>query len=376
MTEYQPYKTLYVGKNNNGKLQMWRQYIIRKSDDDVQLITEFGLIDGKKQVKIKNIDKTKKKRTKFEEACKQAETTWNSKINKEGYVDDTNKAKSQSIIKPMLAYKYNNNMKNIFPCLVQGKCDGNRCLSSIKDDKICLMSRKMTHFNNFHHIRNELFLIYKKFNIPESFYFDGELYTHNLPFNKINGLCNLDEINDNDETLKVEYYIYDCFDINNMNLDMDSRWKIINKMINKSKYLKIVDGFVLNSEKDIKKVHDKMVEIGYEGLIFRNLKSIYHLNKRSNDLLKYKEFESEEFEIVGFDKSTDGKDRVIWICKSKNKTFNAPQDGSDEYCSQLYREGNKYIGKMLIVKFQEYTDKSNTIPRFPRAIDFRNLNDM
>lgn len=375
MSEYQPHKTLYI-KNNNGKIQMWRQYIIKNSDDDVELFTEHGLIDGKKQLRPKKIDKTKKKRSKYEEACEIARSTWESKVNKEGYTDDLKKAGTQLIIKPMLAHKYNDEKKCVFPCLVQGKCDGNRCLSHIENNKVLLMSRKMTQFNNFHHIRNELMEIYKKYKLPETFYFDGELYTHNLPFNDINGTIKLNEINDNEKTLKMEYYIYDCFDLNNMMMPMDERWQLIHKMIKNNKFLKIVDGFVLNTEKDIKKVHDKFVENKYEGLILRNLKSVYHLDKRSNDLLKYKEFESEEFEIIGFDKSTDGKNRVIWICKSGNKSFNVAQDGSDEFCSKLYDEGNEHIGKMLIVKFQEYTDKTNKIPRFPRGIDFRNPDDM
>jgi DNA ligase-1 len=42
------------------------------------------------------------------------------------------------------------------------------------------------------------------------------------------------------------------------------------------------------------------MEEGYEGIMVRNPNSPYEISKRSSYLQKYKEFDDDEFEIIGF----------------------------------------------------------------------------
>ena len=60
---------------------------------------------------------------------------------------------------------------------------------------------------------------------------------------------------------------------------------------------------------------------GYEGIMVRNQKASYKIDKRSYDLLKYKTFEDDEFEIIGFKfvKRRSQKLKSFLNCKILNK---------------------------------------------------------
>ena len=79
----------------------------------------------------------------------------------------------------------------------------------------------------------------------------------------------------------------------------------------------------------------------------------------------------DEFKIVGFTQG-DGRDRgtVIWICHTKEwKEFSVRPRGTIAARTFLYNNGDKYIGKMLTVIYQELTEEGK--PRFPVGKDVR-----
>jgi DNA ligase-1 len=89
-----------------------------------------------------------------------------------------------------------------------------------------------------------------------------------------------------------------------------------------------------------------------------------YVNNRSHDLQKYKEFEEDEFVIVGF-KEANGRDSgtVIWNCATKTgDTFDCRPIGSIEHRRELFQNAESNIGKMLTIKYQELSEKG--IPRF------------
>jgi hypothetical protein len=147
---------------------------------------------------------------------------------------------------------------------------------------------------------------------------------------------------------------------------------------NKSEYIKLVDCETINCEAETKALHDKYVLQGYEGLMVRNIESPYLLLHRSNDLLKYKEFEDGEFIISGANPSEDGKELgcIIWILSlvgNPNETFTCrPRDTHQSrradwllYCTKP----ENYIGSKYTVRFQGKYD--NGKPRFPVGIAIR-----
>jgi ATP-dependent DNA ligase len=391
MTTHKPLPTLYVRKAT-GKTQEWSIYIVENAHNNVELCMEYGEVNGKKIVKRKPIKSTKAKRTLLDEAIKQSETKYNEKINKEGYSTNANVMSSAVVIRPMLANKYDPNKTKLdIPCEAEPKCDGNRGIIFRENGEIKIVSRNGTEIYFFDHIRNEMDDFLK--DRPDTFYVDGEIFTHDLTFNVINGLCNKKpskqkKISKKQEEKyakdaiymsKVKYYIFDCFDTDHLNMSLKVRKTILKKMFENKNYqhLILIDSCIINNESEIKIKHNEYVNNGYEGIILRNLDSPYELKKRSKYLLKYKEFEDEEFDIVGYESDVDGG--VIWICDtniSPKSTFNVRPRGDMDHRKEMLLRADKYVGAKLIVVYQEYTDNVHGIPRFPVGKDFRNVKDL
>ena len=116
--------------------------------------------------------------------------------------------------------------------------------------------------------------------------------------------------------------------------------------------------------------YDEFIQNNYEGIMIRNKDGLYKIKYRSNDLIKLKPFNDEEYKIVGFKEGT-GRDKkcIIWICENSNgKKFSVRPKGTLEDRKILFNNGNKYIGKMLTVRYQELLDD---IPRFGIGISIR-----
>ena len=394
MTLHKPYNNLYV-KKATGKVQEWEIYVEEESDNTVYLTMKYGEMNGKKITRSKQIKTTKAGRSFVEEALKQAETKYNEKVNKEGYSDDPN-ADPMLVIRPMLANKFNMNKPNMnFPCIGEPKCDGNRGIIYQKNGDIVIESRNGTYIHYFDHIREEVADLLKNLslNTIETFYLDGELFTHDLTFNVINGLCNkkpskakltakkaVKYEQDALHMAKIKYYVFDCFNIKDLNMSLLNRKKLLKSLFkNKNfKHLVLIEGEVLNNVKDVKLKHDEYVKNGgYEGIILRDLQSSYELKKRSKYLQKYKEFQDEEFIIIDYEEDVDGG--VVWVCETNitpKTKFNVRPRGDMEYRREMFTNAKKYMGAKLIVVYQEYTDDKNGVPRFPVGKDFRNLQDL
>jgi ATP-dependent DNA ligase len=338
----------------------------------VYIVTSHGAKNGKMVTHKKEIEKSKSKKTIKDQAMFEANSKWKSKQDKEGYSEDENT--SNLVIRPMLAhtFKFDSLGKKgkhiVLPAYCQRKFDGIRCLGFMKDNNPDLMSRQGKQFVFFKEIKDDCRKMIKESKIPD-LYLDGELYSDDIPFQEITGLARLSKkIPDKDkEKMKLmKLFIYDCFSPSNPDWAFDDRLIFLQKLF-KKKYnnLILTETFDCNTQEDIKKYHTEFVKNGYEGVILRNIKAPYEIGKRSKHLQKYKEFIDDEFKIVGFKEGTGGaKGTVIWLCETNDgKPFSVRPKGTTAERKKFYKDGNKYIGKLLTVIFQEYTDDG--IPRFP-----------
>jgi DNA ligase-1 len=118
-------------------------------------------------------------------------------------------------------------------------------------------------------------------------------------------------------------------------------------------------------------LHEQNVSNGYEGTMYRTPMGPYKIRLRSKDLLKRKDFQTEEYRIVGAEEA-DGRDigTVIWVVETDDGTeFRVRPRGSLEIRRKWWRDRDGYIGKRLTVRFQNLTEGG--IPRFPVGIAIR-----
>jgi len=376
--------------NNKNKITQWNVEVAPSATvtDAYEIIVTFGEVGGAIQTHIKYLDKGKAKRTVHEQALLEAKSKWNEKKNKEAFSISMDMVGSTRTIRPMLANTFDKSKYNTlkpsksykipFPCYVQRKYDGIRCLAHIKNNKLVLESRKGVVFSHFDTIRQKLVELLSAYPTHMSFYLDGELYTDLLPFEKINGATritlgkatpiDLENIN------KIKYHIYDVYSPDNPMMTYKQRMEILDDLkryISPTEPVAIVHTDDAESMDDVKRLHDVYVQEGFEGIMLRDPQGTYEIDKRSKYLQKYKEFMEEEFTIVGFHDG-DGLDNemVIWECETSNgQRFSAKPRGTHEYRRELFENATQYIGKKLTVIFQEYS--TDGIPRFPIGKDIR-----
>lgn len=362
--------TLYK-TDKKSVLRIWRIYV-----DTDTIITEHGIDGGTitkscvKYAEGKNIGK-KNETSPSEQAHKEML----SKIKKkrsEGY-SERKSGKLDALPQVMLAHDFLKHKKKIkYPWVSQPKLDGIRA----KYVKEALFSRTDKAFKNLNKsspLLAELKILAKLIK-PLNPFFDGELYSTDLNFDDImsavmNVATPLSELN------KVQYVIFDIMD---NSATYEEIYKCLSKSFNlhKFKYLKLISSVLVNNENDVRALHSKYVEDGYEGSILRNPLSKYDFGHRSYNLLKLKDFKDSEFKVVGY---TNGKgqysDMVIWICETKDGlTFNVNPIGTHEQKRNMLLNADKFVGKFITVKYQELT--KNGIPRFPTTLrggelDFR-----
>jgi DNA ligase-1 len=376
--------------NNNHKIYEWSIRIEQSSGDSFDIITSHGEKDGNLVSHIKNIDKGKAKRSVLQQATMEAESKWRNKKEKDLYCETVSMTEQNveetAVVRPMLANTFSfdayqkggRGFRISFPAYVQQKLDGIRCISYMKDGKVVLESRKGIPFQNFEVLRNQLREVFAQ--LPNTMYLDGELYTDKVDFETLSGMVRLTEkklkVGDRERINGIEYHLYDFVDTARQDLTYQQRHEMIDTLFQRhgdKSLLKKVPTHVVSKLEDVKTMHDRFVQQGYEGVMIREMSGVYEVQKRSKFLQKYKEFFEEEFKIVGFHEGTgDMKGCVIWDCENKEgKIFAVVPKGTFETKREFYQNGAKYVNKLLTVIYQELT--ADGVPRFPIGKGIRDI---
>jgi len=360
---------ILYSKTNTGAIQFWQVESYQSEDQRVFVQTTFGQLGGAKQIacdeikKGKNIGKVNET-TPLEQAHIKAKQLWDKKI-KDNYQEDLEAVKNGHSdlpsIDPMLAAKYPENKHKVkFPCLTQPKLDGLRMVAILKDGKVKLYSRTRKEFKTLPHIVKELEIKFQGFG---DLILDGEAYCdeYKEDFNEIISLIKRDEIHP--EHYKIHYHIYDIPSHTGITSE---RQRYLDFLFEgrEFQYLKRVQTEVVNSEEEIEDKLNLFLSQGYEGVMVRT-EGKYE-NKRSKSLLKYKVFQDDEFEIIGVKEGT-GKlmgHAGSFVCKTKDGVvFNAKLKGKLDNLKEYFENIDKYIGKMLTVRYFGYTIDGSL--RFP-----------
>ena len=211
------------------------------------------------------------------------------------------------MIKPMLAHKFNPD-KAVFPALLQPKLDGVRCVFT-KDGAF---SRTGKEFKNVDHIIKTLEPLFKQYPYIK---LDGELYNHKLKddFEKIISLVRKTKptFEHRQEAKKlVQYHIYDIVPLEHVKFaTYEERLDRLIDIIAERTYdghfidndhVRLTKTVYIENMDEAKEWHEKFLNEGYEGSIYRNPDGIYK-GTRSWDLMKFKDFHDAEATIVGYE---------------------------------------------------------------------------
>ena len=312
-----------IKKDKNGSERFTDIRVEDLGDGTADIVKSTGVV-GTDKVSVSRVNV----KTGYEKALARARTMWNNE-----------KTRCTQIL-PMLANKWEDRQKYISePFYVQPKLDGVRLIVS---NKGCF-SRTGKPVEGVDHLARGL---------KDGEYLDGECYAPNKTFEEITSMF---KMNPKD----LEFHVFDYFDVNRPELTFEERKERIT-----------VDTFMVNKKSEVQGYHDLFVNQGHEGIMIRDASSTYEIGKRSNYLLKYKAFQTDEYEIVDVKEGTGReKGTAIWVCKVGDQHFSVRPEGTLETRKGYLKEKGKYIGKQLTVRYQNLTALG--IPRFPVGVAIR-----
>jgi DNA ligase-1 len=369
--------TLYK-KTSTGAIQMWSIGV-----DKNVIVVEHGQKDGKIQRSEETIKEGKNlgrsnETTPSEQALLEATSKWEGKIKK-GYVEDLSRAAAgekdiDGGYDCMLAHKFADHGHKIsYPAYIQPKLNGHRCLAIVDDGVATLWSRTRKPITSMPHIIKELQDVY-----PSGYHeLDGELYNHALKdsFEDLASLIRQTDPKPN--CTDVHYYLYD----KKMDGGFADRIERLygelhgyEKSKATLKYLVLTETVLVKDEDEMMQTFEAYLAKGYEGAMARNAKGSY-VGKRSYDLQKIKEFQDDDYEITDLE---EGRGTYagcgIFVCRIPTAkhphpctciecAFRVKMRGPKEGLREFWTNSHKYVGKILVVKYQ-YISKYG-IPIFP-----------
>lgn len=203
--------------------------------------------------------------------------------------------------------------------------------------------------------------------LGEDVVLDGELYKHGMSLQKISGISQL-KVYTPERHDQLEFWI---FDIMHDTMTADERIAKLNKIndsFEQDDNIKIVSHLRLNNYNSIKTIHDVWVKDGFEGAIARDINGSYQHDKKNTRMIKIKEFQDAEFKILGFKPGLRDED-FVFICELPNdKTVEVKPIGNKDQKLEYLENMSSIIGKMLTVKFFNYTEDGSLFLPVGKAI--------
>ena len=347
-------------KNRKGVLQQWQIHVHKNMYYSIE-----GLVGGKltpaKPTVITNIKRGYKS---IEElAFSKAKAIFDKKKASGYYEVGENPVE---FFRPMLAFELKpHHPLFMVPTYVQPKLDGLRCASFSN----ILQSRNGKIFTSCPHLHRE-----------ESEILDGELYNHALKddFNTIISLTRKKKLSQDDLDRSkdwIEFHLYDM----PMNEVFSVRYKRLEEYYYKhglsAKGYRLVPTKQVKNMEELEAAHLEFLSLGYEGTIIRlDIEGVGYENHRSNQLLKKKDWQDDEFTIVGWEEGVGNRSGTIGKFYLEDPRtgaeFESNVKGDFEYLKELWEDikmfPDNYKGLSATVKFFRRTPAG--IPRFPLVI--------
>ena len=360
-------------RDTTGKVREWTmQYGYNLDKTQAGTRTISGLQDGKKVTsewfitEAKNVGRANAT-TNITQAKFEAQAEFEKRIEKE-YFEDINDIDSYVAFKPMLAHDFTKTP--VTSGYTQPKLDGIRMVVNSRG----LYSRSNKPIVAVPHIENLLKTFIEKF---PTVTLDGELYNHALKdnFQKITSLVRK-TVNIGKEELAesaelVQYHVYDMFDSSNPSMTFTERnaWLQDNLPIGISENfsIQLVKTDKADSSEGIDKLYGEYTTAGYEGQMIRQ-DTPYEF-KRTKNLLKRKEFITEEYKVVEIQEGNGnwaGYAKRFILELTDGTQFSSGVRGSQDKLAELLK--NKDNVNWATCRYFELSNDG--VPRFPVVIDY------
>ena len=195
---------------------------------------------------------------------------------------------------------------------------------------------------------------------------DGEMYRHDFRDRFEELSSHIRKPREGTDAI-VQYHVYDvvgtaCF---------SERIHKLENVFPTDGPIRLVETVFCDDAAGIHENYTQFRRLGYEGAMVRQLRRGYD-HKRSDQLLKVKDFVDAEFKIV---RCEEGRGRLqghvgAFVCVTADgKEFAAKMEGATERLREYWEKRDVMVGRTLTVKFQGLT--SSGVPRFPTALRFR-----
>ena len=393
------YQVFLLSKNTNGKFRFAEIYCSEEWNDNYGYVIQrsYGQVGGKTTYAPEiYISKGKANRTIIQQKDLKISSLRKEYLDK-GYklvnkhpntmsIEEMQEiygdvaTNQDGIIKPMLAKKQDD-IKNrkIFDkeWLVSPKIDGIRIMLYYKDGAIHTVSRGgSTYEYSIQHILKHPKLL-DWFNKNPDIILDGELYKKNVSLQQISGAVRKEQLSD-----WLEFYLFDIADVNlkakdrytkllKIGKELSLKFKPYKEWEEDDLKIQLTPHIFIKTEEKIWKYHNYAVSLGWEGCVIRDPEQVYRPNSKSQDMIKFKKYKSEDFLVIGYELGLRGSEDMTFICElSDGRTFKAMPVGDratkEEYIKNFE---DTYKNHKAECTFFNYSDEG--IPTQPKLRHFR-----
>lgn len=296
------------------------------------------------------------------------------------------KTNQYGVIKPQLA-KQADKVTNpkIFnkEWLISRKLDGVKALFYWDGKEIHTASRGGEHYDySTTHLRTNPSLV-AFFKENPTVILDGELFVRGKTLQQLSGAARMEKNAYDCDWL--QYWVYDCYNSADIDMIASERYKFLEDKFAEAHNFPIYRSNEDESEAPIrllgheyvsgwdnmKKLHDKWVAEGFEGAVITDPSKPYKVGSRCNNLIKIKQYKSEDFKVIGYKLGLRGSEDMTFTCELEDgRTFEAMPVGNREIKAEYVENfETKYKEHKAECTFFNYSDDG--IPTQPKLRIFR-----
>jgi DNA ligase 1 len=234
------------------------------------------------------------------------------------------------------------------------KIDGVRCWNIVENNEVRYFSRNGLEYKNFKIFDEGILTLYhnlKKFNLKDPVIFDSEVTTEDKNFRRV--MTQVHRL----KSVRPEILENYIFDLVLPNKPFKIRYNLLESLFTKmkSKNIFLLKHYPLKTidKKEIFQLRNKIMKLGYEGLVLNTMDGPYQFKKRSIHCCKVKLKNTLDLEVIGFEYGTGrnaGRLGAL-ICKYKGNKIYVGSGFTDQEREEFVRN----TPKMIEVEYKEET---------------------